>query len=336
MGDQLPADDFGPPEATVNTNGHHHNGNGTGAALIDTMTEPGLVDLTVLAADAVEAGQAPGRLPTQLDLRAAPEAQHGSEPSPAPVPSPARATVTLVVPTLNEEANVRWVLTRVPDRVDEIVVVDGHSTDGTVDAVLEVRPDAVVVQQRGTGKGAALRTAFAIATGDIIVMIDADGSMDPAEIESFVFAIESGYEFAKGTRHAAGGGSEDLTRLRRTGNKLLTSTVNMLFNVPFSDLCYGYVAFRRDRLEHLAITAKGFEVETEIAIHAVKAGLRIAEVPSVESCRRYGTSNLHTVRDGQRVLRTILRERFVRSQRPVVDCLQPHDLPPVQRHGATA
>jgi glycosyltransferase involved in cell wall biosynthesis len=245
------------------------------------------------------------------------------------IPAPRKSEqlrVTLVIPAMNEENNIAWVLSRVPPRVGEIVLVDGHSTDRTVALAREARPDIVVVQQRGAGKGAALRTGFEIATGDVIVMMDADGSMEPSEIVNFVTAVEQGYEFVKGSRCVPGGGSADLTPVRRLGNRALTAAVNMLFLVPFSDLCYGFVAFRRDSLERLALTAQGFEFETEIAIHAIKAGLRIAEVPSVESPRRYGTSNLRALRDGQRVLRTIARERMSQRRRPVVDCFRPEDL----------
>jgi len=243
-----------------------------------------------------------------------------------PRPRRSRLRVTLVVPAMNEENNITWVLGRLPGRVDEVVLVDGHSTDRTVQLARAARPDIVVVDQRGVGKGAALRTGFEAATGELIVMMDADGSMEPAEITSFVTALERGYDFVKGSRRLPGGGSADLTAIRRLGNRALTSAVNVLFLVPFSDLCYGFVAFRKDRLEQLALTAQGFEFETEIAIHAVKAGLRIAEVPSVESPRRYGASNLHAIRDGNRVLRTIARERLSRRIRPVVDSFQLQDL----------
>jgi len=238
------------------------------------------------------------------------------------------AKVSLVIPTLNEANNIGFVLEHVPDRVDEIVLVDGHSTDDTIAAARAVRPDLVAVKQVGSGKGAALRAGFDAASGDIIVMMDADGSMDPAEILSFVHAIEAGYEFVKGSRSVPGGGSEDLTWLRRFGNRALTTAVNVLFLVPFSDLCYGFCAFRKDRLDDLALNSRGFEFETEIAIRAIKAGLRIAEVPSHESNRRFGTSNLNTFRDGSRVLRTIVRERLVSAPRPVVDCFRPEDFAP--------
>ena len=226
--------------------------------------------------------------------------------------------VSLVIPTLNEGRNIGFVLEHVPDRVDEI----------TIAAARAVRSDVVIVQQVGAGKGSALRAGFAAASGDIIVMMDADGSMDPAEILSYVHAIEAGYEFVKGSRAIKGGGSEDLTLIRRFGNFALTSAVNVLFLVPFSDLCYGFVGFRKDRLDDLALMSRGFEFETEIAIRAIKVGLRIAEVPSNESNRRFGTSNLSAFRDGKRVLRTIIRKRLVSRPRPVVDCFRPEDFLP--------
>jgi glycosyltransferase involved in cell wall biosynthesis len=223
---------------------------------------------------------------------------------------------------MNEAANIPWVFERIPDLVDEVILVDGYSTDDTVDVALRVRPDVRVVRQIARGKGCALRAGFAAANGDYVVMIDADGSMDPREIELFVQALDNGYDFVKGSRYLPGGGSDDLTWLRNIGNYALKASVNMLFLVPFTDLCYGYVAFRRTCLEPLGLTSHGFEIETEMAIHAVKAHLKIAEVPSNESIRRSGVSNLNTFRDGKRVLRTLVRERMSRRERPVVDWLQ--------------
>jgi glycosyltransferase involved in cell wall biosynthesis len=230
-----------------------------------------------------------------------------------------RHTVTIIVPALNEERNIGWVLERLPAVVDEVVLVDGYSEDRTVATARAARPDIVVVTENGCGKGSALRAGFAAATSDFIVMIDADGSMDPQEIDRFVTPLMNGYDFVKGSRFLTGGGSKDFTALRRLGNHLFVWMANAMFLIRFTDLCYGFCSFRRDCLPALAPTAQGFEIETELAVHAVKANLRIAEVPSVELPRRHGTSNLHTFRDGQRVLRTLLRERLARRPRPVVD-----------------
>ena len=242
-----------------------------------------------------------------------------SGPNKVATDSTRRQTVSVIVPTMNEQENIAWVLQRMPAVVDEVVLVDGYSSDGTIERARAVRPDIVVVVQNGHGKGEALRAGFAAAGGDIVVMIDADGSMDPAEIYRFIMPLTVGYDFVKGSRFLAGGGSTDLTPLRRLGNLALVRMTNALFLIRFTDLCYGYCSFRRDCLAALAPTAHGFEIESELAVHAVKAGLRIAEVPSNELPRRYGVSNLHTFRDGQRVLRTLLRERISRRPRAVVD-----------------
>jgi len=228
-------------------------------------------------------------------------------------------TVSVVIPALNEEANIAWVLERLPLFVDEVILIDGHSVDRTVEVARAVRRDIVVVTESGAGKGAALRAGFAAASGDIIVMIDADGSTNPAEIDRFVTPLLNGYDLVKGSRFLEGGGSQDFTVVRRIGNQFLTRVTNWLFLISFSDLCYGYCSFRRECLPALALTAHGFEIETELVVHAVKANLRIAEVPSIELARRNGTSHLRTFYDGKRVLRVLVRERLVRRPRPVVD-----------------
>jgi glycosyltransferase involved in cell wall biosynthesis len=185
-------------------------------------------------------------------------------------------------------------------------------------------PNIVVVSEMRPGKGAALRAGFEAARGDFIVMLDADGSMDPAEIPEYVAALQNGYDLVKGSRFTAGGGSADISRLRQLGNLGLLGLVNLIYRSDFSDLCYGYIAFRRGCLPALELRSDGFEIETEIVVRAVLADLRIGEVPSFESARRYGESNLHTFRDGQRVLRTLLKERLrgrrrTRTERPTAE-----------------
>jgi glycosyltransferase involved in cell wall biosynthesis len=217
--------------------------------------------------------------------------------------------VSVVIPTLNEALNLPLVLAEIPDDTYEILIVDGHSTDGTPDVAREIRPDAIVIQQDGRGKGDALRCGFEAATGDILVMLDADGSADPAEIPQFVQALLEGADFAKGTRFLEAGGSSDLTPLRKFGNRVLSGTVNMLFRTSYSDLCYGYNAFWRHCLPTIDVDCTGFEIETLINIRIARAGLKVQEIPSFERDRVHGQSNLRTFRDGARVLRTILTER---------------------------
>ena len=223
--------------------------------------------------------------------------------------APRAHTVSVVIPTLNEEGSLAWVLEQIPSWVSEIVLVDGLSTDGTEALARRLRPDVVVVHQRQPGKGAALRAGFAAASSDIIVMIDADGSTDPREMPRFVEALAAGADFVKGSRHVEAGGSADFTRLRAAGNLGFVRLANLLYRCDFTDLCYGYCAFWRHHLDALGLSADGFEIETQLVLKAVKAGLAIEEVPSLELKRRAGTSNLRAFRDGRRVLRTLLRER---------------------------
>jgi glycosyltransferase involved in cell wall biosynthesis len=222
----------------------------------------------------------------------------------------ARPTISVVIPTLNEAANLPHVLTRVPESVDEVIIVDGHSIDDTVGVARAIRPGVRVVLQDGRGKGTALACGFAAATGEIIVMLDADGSTDPEEIPRFVAALLAGADFAKGSRFAPGGSSADITGLRQLGNRALRVLVNVLYGTDYSDLCYGYNAFWRHCLVHMDVSSHGFEVETLINVRVARAGLKVAEVPSVEHERLFGESNLHPVRDGLRVLRTIVTERL--------------------------
>jgi hypothetical protein len=222
---------------------------------------------------------------------------------------PANPSVSVVVPALNEAASIGWVIENIPAWVDEVVLVDGLSADETERVVAQLRPDVVVVHQRSKGKGAALRAGFAAASGDIVVMIDADGSTDPREMGRFVEALKGGADFVKGSRNVAQGGSVDFTRLRHLGNLGFVKAANVLFGCAFTDLCYGYCAFWADVVPALELTSSGFEIEMELVLNAVKAGLRVQEVASVELERIAGESNLNAWRDGWRVLRTMLHER---------------------------
>ena len=204
---------------------------------------------------------------------------------------------------------------RLPRNVHEVIVVDARSVDRTVDVALRLWPGVRVLEQTGSGKGDALALGFAAATGDVVVTIDADGSHDPAEIPMFVAALVAGADLVKGSRFLPGGGSHDLTPLRRAGAVWLTWLVNVLFRTAYTDLCYGYNAFWRDCSGCMA-TGTGFEVEAAMHISASRAGLVVTEVPSFERARQYGQSNLRTIRDGIRVLSAILRQRATRAPEP--------------------
>ncbi|MEU6244387.1 glycosyltransferase family 2 protein [Streptomyces sp. NPDC047024] len=217
--------------------------------------------------------------------------------------------VSVVIPAMNEAENLPYVFKTLPDWIHEVVLVDGNSTDDTVEVARSLWPGVKVVGQRGKGKGDALISGFAACSGDIIVMVDADGSADGNEIVSYVSALVSGADFAKGSRFANGGGTDDMTLIRRLGNWALCTVVNRKFGARYTDLCYGYNAFWRHCLDKIDLDCTGFEVETLMNIRVVKAGLRVQEIPSHEYLRIHGASNLRAVRDGLRVLRVILQER---------------------------
>lgn len=240
---------------------------------------------------------------------------------------PRNPTVSVVVPTLNEARNLPYALCRLPECVTEVIVVDGRSRDDTVEVAAHLRADVRVVREERKGKGAALQCGFAAATGDIVVMLDADGSADAAEIQRFVDVLVAGADFAKGSRFLPGGGSDDLTPIRHLGNRCLTGMVNLLCQTRYTDLCYGYNAFWRDCLDFIDIEVDGFEIETRLNMVIACAGLAVVEVPSREFCRVHGTSNLNAVRDGFRVLGAIVSTAWEnRAGRPSVRSDEPRAL----------
>jgi glycosyltransferase involved in cell wall biosynthesis len=230
--------------------------------------------------------------------------------------------ISVVIPTLNEARNLPHVFSRLPAGLHEVIVVDGHSVDDTIAVARQLRPDVRIIRQTRRGKGNALACGFLAATGDVIAMVDADGSADPGEIPTFVRALLAGADFAKGTRFAAGGGSTDITRLRSLGNRMLGAVVNLSHGTRYTDLCYGFNVFWHKHLPVLGLDTTsppapggdgrlwgdGFEIETLIHMRVAAEGLRVAEVPSFEHPRIHGVSNLDAFSDGLRVLTTIMTE----------------------------
>jgi hypothetical protein len=279
-------------------------------------------------------------LPRPLDLLEAPSATpsrvggvplievealatHRAVPYAGPDRRNRKTKVSVVVPAMNEAQNIGHVLKQLPEGLHEVILVDGNSSDDTIEAARRALPEIRVLVQSGRGKGDAFRTGFAAVTGNLVVMLDADGSADPAEIPRFVEALEAGADFAKGSRFLPGGGSTDITKLRSLGNGVLSGTANLLHGTHFTDLCYGYNAFWARCLPFISLDVPGFEVETLINLRIAGAGMKITEVPSYELDRISGDSNLNTFRDGFRVLGTILsesrRRRSIHQERPAVD-----------------
>ena len=217
--------------------------------------------------------------------------------------------VAVVIPAFNEEKNIGDVLYRLKSiGYGNILVIDGLSEDGTLKVAAQ--NGAKIVLQDGHGKGQAIRQVLSNSylDSDVLVLMDADGSMSPEEVPRFVEALRGGADVVKGSRFIDGGGTYDMTATRRIGNALMAFAVNILFGAKYTDLCYGFVAFNKKAIQKLAplLESNNFEIETEIFIKAKKLGLKILEVPSVEYMRKNGKSNLNAFSDGFKILKTIL------------------------------
>jgi len=218
--------------------------------------------------------------------------------------------VSVVIPALNEAQSLPHVLPRIPAWVDEVVLVDGRSTDATVEVARRFRPSVRVVVQEGRGKGAALRSGFAAATGDIVVTLDADGSTDPDELPAFVGVLLAGADFAKGSRFLQGGGTADMPLHRFLGNWGLVLAANLLFGTRFTDITYGYNAVWRLNRGSLALEIDGWASEIISNIRAARAGLRVVEVASFEHRRLAGEAKLKCLPAGWAILKAMLAERL--------------------------
>ncbi|NUK87550.1 glycosyltransferase [Streptomyces lunaelactis] len=230
-------------------------------------------------------------------------------PEPAPATAPRRPAVSLVIPVLDGTCDITWLLGQVPDCVEEVILVGdvrGHSPDGPVS---RGGPCLRTVEQRTEGAGDVFHAGLLAAGGEHVVLIDSNGSMSPGEIPRYLHYLENGYDFVKGSRFIAGGGSVGYPLLRRVGQRVLLRVARRLYGQQLTDVWYGFCAFRREFLRLLDLRGDGVELGAEIVAHALHYGLRIAEVPSLELPRRDGASNLRTVHDGARILRTLLDER---------------------------
>jgi glycosyltransferase involved in cell wall biosynthesis len=215
-----------------------------------------------------------------------------------------------VIPALNEAACLPDVLPYLPEWVYEVLLVDGDSTDGTVTVARSLLPNIRIVTQDRRGKGAALRTGVRAASGDIIVMLDADGSTDPGEIPAFIGALLAGADFAKGSRFLQGAGSTDMNSVRRVGNWAFAVLANVLFQTRFSDLTYGYNALWARNRWSLALEIDGWPHEIISNIRVARSGLKVVEVASFEHARVAGEAKLQLIPAASAILAAIFGEWF--------------------------
>ncbi len=235
-----------------------------------------------------------------------------------PVPASVyrRLTVSIVVPALNEAENLPHILPRIPTWVHEVLLVDGRSTDDTIAVACAVLPTVRIITQDGRGKGAALRSGVAAATGDIIVLLDADGSTDPEEIPYFVGTLIAGADYAKGSRFLHSAGTDDMPLYRQLGNQALVTLTNILFSTRYTDITYGYNAFWRSCSDALALDIDGWACEIVGNIRVARHGLRVIEVASHEHRRIAGEAKLEAFSAGWTILQAILREFFAKVTTP--------------------
>ncbi len=213
--------------------------------------------------------------------------------------------VSLIIPTLNEADCIAKTLSEIPSEVvDEVIVVDGHSQDGTAEIVRQ--RGYKVILQKSKGYGAAFAEGVETASGDIIVLMDADGSHNPADIIKLVEKVNEGYDYVMAIRYAPGSRSHDDTRIRHIGNMFFTFLVNLIYKIYIADALYLFTAVRKDKFHLIAPKSLGFEYCVEILIRAHQQGMRICQVPSVERKRVAGKSKVNAFLDGWKILKTIL------------------------------
>ena len=219
--------------------------------------------------------------------------------------------VTLILPAKNEEGCIGKVLQEVPKKlVDEILVIDGHSTDNTVKEVekyLRPRKDKIITQ-KSRGYGGAFIEGIKEASGDVIIMMDADGSHNPADIPFLLNKIKEGYDYVMSSRYTAGARSFDDTFIRWLGNQLFTKITNIVHNMHVTDSLYLLTAVKKKDLEKLNLKCKGFEFCTEVIIKASNAGLRFAEISAIERARYNGDSKVSVFTDGLKILMMIFKK----------------------------
>lgn len=218
---------------------------------------------------------------------------------------------TLIIPTKNEEGAIGKVLKEIPKNlIQQIIVVDGHSKDKTVQEIkanLRKGKDKLIMQ-KSKGYGNAFIEGFKQAKGGVIIMMDADGSHNPADIPFLLQKITIGYEYVMASRYMAGSKSYDDTFIRWLGNMIFTLLTNIVHGTHITDSLYLYTAITKKGFAKLKLNSPGFEFCTEILVKAHNAGLRFAEIPAIERKRYHGNSKVNALMDGLKILKTIFKK----------------------------
>lgn len=204
-------------------------------------------------------------------------------------------SITVIIPTKNEERTISWIISSVKKYADELIVVDGHSSDKTREIAKEL--NAKIILDNRKGKGEALRLGISEAHGKAIVFIDADGSHIPEDIPKLVKPIlEDKSDLVIASRMM--GGSEELhgtikQLFRLIASAVITLIINFRFGITLTDSQNGFRAIRASVAKSLNLKANKFDIEEEMIMKCLKKGFRITEVPSMELKRKFGKSNIN-------------------------------------------
>jgi glycosyltransferase involved in cell wall biosynthesis len=218
--------------------------------------------------------------------------------------------LSIIIITLNEVDCISQVLEEIPkDIVDEILVVDGHSSDGTPELVRKLGYN--VVMQEKKGYGMAFIEGARHARGDVLILMNGDGSQDPRYIRDFLSQLQLGHKVVFASRYAKGAGSEDDTLITYLGNKIFTFLTNVVHGVGISDSLFMYAAIDKTIFDSLQLPYWNFELCVAVPIRVHKKGYRFVEIPAFERKRLHGTKKVHAFLHGLRILWAIIKERFI-------------------------